>query len=284
MKTASPALLAHLAGGTTTLARCWRFERKDGEIVTVTTCARDLLINGELYRAKDGLNPAQTEQEIGGSVNNSQMAGALSPDLVTEQEVLFSLWDGAFVTVFEVNYRDLSMGQIILGYGTVGDQQVGRGTFQAEFRSLTQFLQQTVGEQFTAPCRYRFGDARCGVALAPITVTGSFTGVTSARVMTDSGRAEASDYFGAGLLRITSGVLAGYAMEVANFATGQFSLALPLPAYPAFGDTYEAIPGCRKRFEEDCFTKWANSIRFGGFPHVPGSDLVLGLAGTGGSA
>lgn len=284
MKAASAPMIAHLAGGTTTLARCWRFETKSGRIVTVTAGPRDMVINGELYRAEEGLNPTSTDQEIGGSVNNSDMTGALDPDLATEQEILFNEWDTAFVTVFDVNHRDLSMGQIILGYGSLGELSVGRTAFKAEFRSLTQFLQQTVGAVFTAPCRFRFGDEDCGVDLAPMTVSGAFTSVTSARVVTDSARAEASDYFGTGLLRITSGVLDGYAVEIASFASGQFSLALPLPAYPEVGDTYEAVPGCRKRFEEDCITKWNNGVRFGGFPHVPGADLVLGLAGTGGTA
>ena len=283
-KTIPIALASHLAQGSTTLARCWRFERNDGAVITVTTASRDLLINGEIYRSKDGVNPAGIEQEIGGSVNNSEMTGALSPDLATEQEILFGLWDGAFVTVFEVNYRDLTMGSVILGYGTIGGLNVGRATFKAEFRSLTQFLQQAVGEQFTAPCRYRFGEDRCGVDTGALTVAGTFTSVASARVMTDSTRAEASDYFGAGLIRVTSGALAGFSVEVANFSSGQFSLALPMPGYPAVGDSYEVVPGCRKRFEEDCIAKWNNGVRFGGFPHVPGADLVLGLAGTGGSA
>lgn len=281
MKAASVALAAQIAAGSTTLARFWRFERKDGVVVTVTNAPRDLWINGELYLAQAGLVPTQTDQEIGGSVNNSDMEGALAPELVTEQQVLFNQWDTAFVTVFEANFRDVSMGVIILGAGTVGDLSVGRTAFKGEFRSITQFIQQTVGDVFTASCRYRFGDNRCGVALGPITVTGSFTSVTNARVMTDNTRAEAADYFGAGMIRVTSGVLAGIAMEVADFASGgQFSLALPLPAYPAPGDTYEAIPGCRKRFEEDCIIKWNNGVRFGGFPHVPGSDTILGLAGT----
>lgn len=281
MKSASASMIAHLAGGTTSLARCWRFETKSGRIVTVTGGPRDMLINGEVYRAEEGLNPTSTDQEIGGSVNNSDMTGALSAELATEQEILYNEWDTAFVTVFEVNHRDLTMGQIILGYGTLGELSVGRTAFKAEFRSLTQFLQQTVGVVFTAPCRFRFGDDDCGVDLAPITVTGSFTSVTSARVVTDNTRPEAADYFGTGILRITSGVLEGYAIEIADFAAGgQFSTALPLPAYPAVGDTYEAVPGCRKRFEEDCIAKWSNGIRFGGFPHVPGADIVLGLGGT----
>lgn len=284
MKSASAGMIAHLSGGTTTLARCWRFETKSGRVVTVTSGPRDLPINGEIYRAEEGLNPTTTDQEIGGSVNNSDMTGALSPELATEQEILYNEWDTAFVTVFEVNFRDLSMGQVILGYGTLGDISVGRTAFKAEFRSLTQFLQQTVGEVFTAPCRFRFGDDRCGVDLSPITVVGAFTSITSARVVTDSARAEAADYFGTGLIRITSGILEGYSVEIADFASGgQFSLALPLPAYPSVGDTYEAVPGCRKRFAEDCIAKWNNGVRFGGFPHVPGADLVLGLAGTGGS-
>lgn len=284
MKSATAPMIAHLAGGTTTLARCWRFETKSGRIVTVTGGPRDMLINGEVYRAEEGLNPTATDQEIGGSVNNSDMTGALSPELATEQEILFNEWDTAFVTVFEVNHRDLSMGTVILGYGTLGELKVGRTAFQAEFRSLTQFLQQTVGAVFTAPCRYRFGDSDCGVDLAPITVTGTLTSVTSARLMADSGRGEVADYFGGGLLRMTSGALEGFAVEVADFSGGIFSLALPMPGYPAVGDTYEAIPGCRKRFAEDCIAKWNNGVRFGGFPHVPGSDLVLGLAGLGGDA
>ena len=284
MKSASSQLLAHIAGGSTTLSRCWRFERKDGVVITVTNASRDLLVNGEVYRTEEGLNPAQTEQEIGGSVNNSQMVGALDPELATETDILYGLWDSAFVTVFEVNQRDLSMGTIVLGYGTVGALSVGRTAFQAEFRSLTQFLQQTVGEKFTAPCRYIFGETRCGVDLGPITVSGTITSVTSARVITDSARAEAADYFGAGILTMTSGELDGFQIEVSEFSSGQFSFVLPMPAYPAVGDTYEVVPGCRKRFTEDCIAKWSNGVRFGGFPHVPGPDIVLGLAGTWGTS
>jgi hypothetical protein len=38
---------------------------------------------------------------------------------------------------------------------------------------------------------------------------------------------------------------------------------------PEVGDQYEMIPGCRKRFGDDCVTKWANGRNFGGHPHVP---------------
>jgi hypothetical protein len=40
------------------------------------------------------------------------------------------------------------------------------------------------------------------------------------------------------------------------------------------GDTYEAIAGCRKRFEEDCQTKWNNELNFGGEPHRRGVNVL----------
>ncbi|MNL23334.1 hypothetical protein D3C87_1447180 [compost metagenome] len=72
-------------------------------------------------------------------------------------------------------------------------------------------------------------------------------------------------------------------MEIYSFESGVFVLHLPLPYAVAVGDNYSVTPGCRKRFTEDCRTKWANTNNFGGFPQVPGSDKVLGLGGTEGT-
>jgi hypothetical protein len=45
MKSLSPGLAAHLAGGVTTLCRCWRLERKDGAVMGLTDHDRDLAFN-----------------------------------------------------------------------------------------------------------------------------------------------------------------------------------------------------------------------------------------------
>lgn len=288
-KTISVALKAHYALNSTTLARCWRFERRDGEVVRVTTCARDLLINGEIYRAKEGVNPTAISQEASAAVANSEVNGTMAAESVDENELFAGLWDGAFVTVFEVNYRDLTMGILTLQSGNIGDVKAGRSAFTAEVRGVTQSLQKVVGRVFTKGCPWVFGstgtayEGACRVDLGPLTVTGSITSVTSLRAFADSTRAEASDYFGAGVITMTSGENAGFSMEVYSFAAGAFVLHLPLPFNPAVGDTYSLTPGCRKRFEEDCKTKWNNGPNFGGFPLVPGSDKVLGLGGTEGT-
>jgi uncharacterized phage protein (TIGR02218 family) len=288
-KTIGVALKAHYGLSSTTISRQWRFERRDGEIVRVTTCARDLEINGEVYRAKEGLNPTAVSQEATVAVANSEVNGTMAAESVDEEDLFAGLWDGAFVTVFEVNFRDLSMGILSLQSGNIGDVKAGRTAFTAEVRGLTQSLQNVVGRVFTKGCQWVFGsigttyDPACNKALGPLTVTGSLTSVTSLRAFADSTRAEVSDYFGAGVITFTSGENENVSTEIYSFASGAFVLHLPLPYNPAVGDTYSLTPGCRKRFDEDCVAKWSNGNNFGGFPLVPGSDKVLGLGGTEGT-
>jgi uncharacterized phage protein (TIGR02218 family) len=289
-KTISVGLKDHYALGSTTIARCWRFERRDGEVVTVTTCARDLLINGELYRSKEGMNPTAISQEASAAVANSEVNGTMAAESVDEEELFAGLWDGAFVTVFEVNYRDLSMGILRLQSGNIGDVKAGRSAFTAEVRGLTQSLQKIVGRVFTKGCPWVFGSVgtlyvpACNKALGPLTVTGALTSFTSLRAFSDSSRGEVADYFGAGVITFTGGENEGFSMEVYSYdGAGNFVLHLPLPFNPAIGDTYSLTPGCRKRYTEDCVGKWNNGPNFGGFPLVPGSDKVLGLGGTEGT-
>lgn len=283
-KTVSIPLKAHYAQGSTTIARCWRFERKDGVVIAVTNCARDILWNGEVYKAKDGVNPSAIEQQSGGATNNSEVAGALAASGITEQDILKGLWDGALVTIFEVNYRDLTMGRMLLPGHSIGQTQAGRSNFRAEVRGLEQALQLVTGEVYSPNCPANFGDARCKKDLGPLTVTGTVTDATSRRVFVDTSRSEADDWFGGGLVIWITGDNAGASMEIADYSSDTFSLALPMPSNIAVGDTYQAIPGCRKRWVEDCVTKWANGNNFRGFPHVPGGDKVLGLGGTQGNA
>lgn len=289
MKTRSIALAAHQARETTTIARCWRYERNDGAIFTVTDHDVPIVFNGETYSAKDGVTPTSIAQEASAAVANSEVNGYLTPTGLTEEDIFAGLWDNAFVSIFEVNYNDLSMGAMALGSGNIGEVKAGRTAFNAEMRGLTQRLQKVVGRVYTAGCPWVFGSIgsayvpACNIDLGPLTVTGTVTSVASLRDFTDSALAQPSDYFGAGLITMTSGENENVQMEVYSFAAGRFVLHLPLPYNVAIGDTYSVTPGCRKRFTEDCRTKWANTNNFGGFPQVPGSDKVLGLGGTEGT-
>lgn len=290
MKSLTTALRNHYAQGSTTIARQWRLERPDGLVKTVTTCARDLLITGEVYESKDGLNPMAIQQSADGDVQNTTVDGALDDGFITEAEVVGGLWDNTFVTVFEVNYRDLTMGRAILFSGWIGNQNVGRSTFKAELRSLAQAMQQTTGRVYDPLCQALLGDAECKVDVEALRFTSALTGVTSRRTFADSAATQASDYFGAGVFRIESGDYTGAQMEIYSFAAGVYVLALPLPVDPTAGMAYSVIPGCRKRHERgsrnpsgtsDCIDKYNNVVNFRGYPPslFPGNNRILGLGG-----
>ncbi len=58
-------------------------------------------------------------------------------------------------------------------------------------------------------------------------------------------------------------------------ATGTLTLFLPALYAVQAGDAFTVRPGCDKSFAA-CKAKFANAINFRGFPHVPGTDRVLG--------
>ena len=133
---------------------------------------------------------------------------------------------------------------------------------------------------YAAACDATLGDARCGVNLPALQVSGSVTSVTSRRQFADSTKAQAADYFGAGVITWTAGLNTGLRMEVRDFSAASFTLSLPMPFDIAVGDSFTVVPGCRKRRTEDCSAKYSNVINFRGFPDVPLNDKVLGNAGT----
>ena len=54
MKTLPPALATHVAGGLTTLCRCWRVDRRDGVVMGFTDFDRDLVFDAVTYKAASG--------------------------------------------------------------------------------------------------------------------------------------------------------------------------------------------------------------------------------------
>ena len=280
MKTVGASLLSHMQQGTTTLAWCWKVTRADGEVFGFTSVDIPLTIDGVTYEAATGFTPSALEGQLDLAVPNLEVQGLLNSASITEADLLAGVWDGAEVEIFQVNFADLSQGAMTLQVGTIGQITSGTTAFRAEGRGLVQALQQPVGEVYSAACSANLGDSRCGVNLAPLTVTGTVTAVTSARAFTDSGRAEAADYFGAGVLEWLTGANAGQRIEVATFSGGAFTLHLAMPSAIAVGDTYSVYPGCRKRRTEDCLTKFSNVVNFRGFPDVPLNDKILGNAGA----
>jgi uncharacterized phage protein (TIGR02218 family) len=258
VKAISPALLAHYAQPNTTIARCWRIQRKDGTVIKVTDIDTDVTYAGEVYSAANGVVPTAIEQQSGGAVTNSEMDGPMG-GFVQESDLYAGLYDGAQVVIFEVNYMDLTMGRLVISTGTIGNVQAGRIAFKAEMRGLMQSLQQPVGKLYQASCNATLGDARCKVNLSALAVTGTITAVDAAigrRKFTDTSRTEYQTYFDNGIITWTSGLNNGLSEEIAGFVAGVIALKQPMPYNVAVGDTYSIVPGCNKLLN-------VNLVRYG---------------------
>ena len=70
----------HLASGLTTLARCWRVERKDGVVLGFTDHDCCLEFDGTAFQADSGMTAFALEQGTGLAVDNIETLGALSAD------------------------------------------------------------------------------------------------------------------------------------------------------------------------------------------------------------
>jgi len=274
MKTAGSPLATHIGGETTTLATCWKVTRRDGSVFGFTDFDKDLTVDSLVYQAQSGYTRSAIHTIANLAVDNLDIESALDSETLNAADLRAGVWDGATIEIFLVNWANLANGKIILKRGTIGEVELKDMVFRAELRGLSQALSQQIVELYTPDCRADLGDSRCKVNLAALTVTGAVTEVSDRRGFTDTSRAEADGYWIGGLVTWTGGANMGRKMEVKAFASGAFTLFLPMPSEISEGDTYSLYPGCDKKFST-CKAKYDNVKNFRGEPNVPGNDQVL---------
>jgi uncharacterized phage protein (TIGR02218 family) len=275
MLTLPPAYVTHLEGDVTQLVTCWKITRRDAAVFGFTDAAQDLTIGGILYESALGYNATDIKTSEDLAVDNLNLQGFIDSASITEPDLIAGLWDFAEVEIFETIESNPVGNVRPLRRGRIGEVSLGRTVFEAELRGMSQAFTQQLCELTSPTCRAQLGDARCGVALGPLTVTGTVTSVTNPRVWTDSTRAEAAGYFTFGRVTWTSGPNAGSAMEIkTHAASGVMTLQLPMPYAVAVGHAYSMVPGCDKLLAT-CRDKFSNVDNFRGEPHLPGMDALL---------
>lgn len=276
MKTLPSGLQAHLDSGTTTLAWCWKITCGDGSVFGFTD--HDLALNfaGTTYEPESGFVPSEIRAGQDFSVDAQDVEGALSSDRITETDILDGRWDNAEVEVWRVNWAAVDQ-LVLMRRGNLGDIRRGRASFVAEVRSLTHWLNQTVGRTYQFSCDADLGDTRCRVNLAsPLwSASGTVASLTGSRSFTAAALGSfAADTFALGVVTWITGANAGRRAEIASFASGAITL-FEAPVRPiALGDAFTATAGCDKQFAT-CAAKFGNGVNFRGFPHMPGEEAVL---------
>jgi uncharacterized phage protein (TIGR02218 family) len=298
LKNVSAALKAHLQQDTVALARLWKVTRLDSTVLAFTDHDRNITYNSVTYLAATGFTSSAVEHKSDNSPNNLEVLGFLDSAAIDERDIKAHLYDGATVELKVVNWADLSMGDLHLLTGTIGDIKIVNGIFQAELRGLTQKLTTTCGSTYGPVCRAElFGGGaegtdpgnhwKCRLNRADWKQSGSVhSSPDPLTVIPNSGLkmigsatptlAAPTGWFNDGVLIYTSGVLNGYKFEIATWDGSTLSLfsGNPQPFQPASSDTFEIEPGCDKT-RATCKGKFNNIVNFAGEPDIPGISVLL---------
>jgi uncharacterized phage protein (TIGR02218 family) len=275
----SDALYLHLESGATTVCRAWTVRRTDGTLLGFTDHDRDLVVDGITCRADTGLTARALQQTTGLSVDNTEAVGALSDGSIREADLLAERFDAADVRSYLVNWA--MPGVWIEQFrGTFGEIVRAGGAFRAELRGLTEALNRPQGFAYQPGCSAVLGDSRCKFQ----TDTAGYFAENAVEVVDDCRVFDFASFggfedrwFEHGRFEVLTGEAAGLVGVVKNdrlTADGrQIELWQSIGAVVLPGDRFRVFAGCSKS-AATCRTKFANTLNFRGFPHIPGEDWL----------
>ena len=280
MRPIPPDFAAALASTVTTLCHCWRLTRRDGIVQGFTNHDRDISFSGVTFAAASGFDASDTEATLGLSTGGSEVSGALSSDVLSEDDLANGVWDGASVEIWLVNWNTTDQ-RVLLDVAAIGEVRRSEFGFTAELRSAASYLDQETGLLFQRLCSADLGDARCKLALtAPdFACDGNVvSGATQIGFSANVARAYSSGFFTGGKLTFTSGDNSGVSRQVKDHAVVGTNVSFLLwtqLAHPiAVGDTFTVTAGCDKTLTT-CRYKFNNVANHRGFPHMPGNDIIV---------
>ncbi len=264
-----------------TAATCVRIECVNGTVVRLTDQPFDLVMsNGAVYRTDYGYQATSLAATADFSPAALDLEGIAAAGGVTRDALQSGVFDNARVFIFRCSWLAPVEDADPRASGFFGKTTLVDDHYRIEGISIVDALNQSIGSLYTPSCQRVYGSAACGISLASVTVTGTLTAVTSARVFRDSARSEAADWFGAGTVHFTSGPNVGLKpLEIMSYAAdGTISTFEPLYYPPSPGDAYVLVKGCRRR-ESDCIAQ-GNIVNFFGFTKIPAGSTYATIGGS----
>lgn len=272
-------LAAHMALGSATVCRAWIVRRMDGQIFGFTDHDGSVEVDGTVCSASSGLTAGALQASTGLSVDNVPAQGALSHDVLREDDIRAGIWDDAIVTAYLLNWAQPSQFEILFR-GTIGEISWGDGAFTAELRGLAEALNRVRGRVYQARCDAVLGDGRCRKRLGPVyTAETTVVRVDAGQVFEMGGlQLFAPKWFERGLLHVLTGNATGQSERIKTdriLGEGRrIGLWQSLRFEVEPGDRVRLEAGCDKRLET-CRQKFDNVLNFRGFPNIPGEDWLM---------
>ena len=283
MRTVPAALQAHLDSGVTTTCRLLCITLTSGQQFGMTTLDQDVVYQGVTYSAVNGMDTSVIATDSGLSVDNGEGYALLSADVpgITVSMALTGQFDDAQWELLLINYRDHSMGHIVLDAGDVGEVRVANdAVFMPELLSYVMRLRQAIGTVWSIRCRGIFGTPRnsptgCGVNAELLWMSGTVTAMSDEprRVFASSDMTGIDPAPVPGRVRWTSGPNASerlYQVEAYGPGTGTIALLEPVPFDIEVGHTFDLRPDCAKN--PTACAAYGNYVNYNGEPLIPVGD------------
>ena len=266
-----------LAGPLTSLALCWRVERRDGAGFGLTSHDAALRIGETNYVAEPGMLPAAIERGLGLAESDSEIAGAITSAALAEADLLMGRWDGARVSLAAVNWEDPDADSLTLIVGEIGEVRIEDTEYKAGLRGAAAKLSRSICPETSSECRAELGDEQCRVDLSGRVRRCVVGGEVEANeLLLDQA---IDDAFLWGRARFLSGENTGLSNVTVAIDGGRVALRDTMRGAVAVGDRIELREGCDKRFAT-CCERFDNAVNFRGEPHLPGNDLLTRYPGA----
>ncbi len=296
-------LLAKLDDVSTTLTQAIAVTPKFGSVLRFVKWPHNLVIDGNTYLARPGLNISRTASNLKLEIDNAEAMGYFVAGVITLSDVVAGKFDYATFERILVDAEDISAGSYVYQSGYIGEVTFADSVFKCELRSLAQRLTAPIGVVLSARCdAARVGDARCkwnmgttqtgtGVAFRSTwSVISALDDHSITASITSGTPLPPNQWFNSGYLIFTSGPNSSIEYETYTYlslggSSGVFQMLDRLVYVPAAGNTFTADAGCDRTFdgENGCTTKfrnagnptWGNRDNFRGYPHLIGDDYYL---------
>lgn len=167
MKAATPEMEAHLDQEATTLTTLWEITRRDGVVVRLTELDQDIRFDdGRVFISAFGFSRTAISAEEGLRPDVSDLETLLSSETISRDDVIVGRYNFAELRISMVNYEDLTMGEVALKRGQLGEVLLTPSDrVQVELRSMVSILEADIVEKTSPTCRVNVGSAKCSVPL-----------------------------------------------------------------------------------------------------------------------
>lgn len=282
------ALKAHLQQDVTTTCKLLRLELQDGRVYGMTTLDADVLYGDVLYRSQSGVESSVIATDTGLTVDNAEGMSLVADDEslgLTVQMISAGELDDAKWQLMLVNYRDLSMGYMLLDAGDTGNVTIeNEDSVTVELISFAMRLRQKIGTLDSRTCRAVFGNPAsgqlgCGVDADAYWITGTVTGVNpddARRLFSASGLPALPDVVPGRVQWLTGDNSARnrlYQLEDYLPDSKTIGLLEQTPYDIRVGDTFRVRQDCDKLWAT-CRDRYDNGLNFKGEPYIPTGDGV----------